>query len=106
MLAKFLFFLMANLKFILILFITVLIFVCIFSFIFYRKGIKQREKQIRQVYKKRDNNTVNDFILTPAADNSMEIVLTKKAYKKLRDQAIEGLLEGQKDKMIFRVRLS
>ena len=74
-------------------------------FLGFKAGDRKRVNQAKQVYKKRENGSVNDFVLGPAEDGAMEILLTKKAYKKLRSEPIMGPIEGSKDTMLFRVRV-
>ena len=66
-------------------------------------GGSQRKRMLKQVHKKRENGSVNDFIIRPAEDGYMEIMITKKQYKKLRGEPLLGLVEGSKQSMGFRL---
>jgi hypothetical protein len=71
---------------------------------FYGRSIAKRRMR-RIVRRKLDNNETLQFAMEAAEDGAMEIKLTKKVLKAVgRGTPVEGILQGQKKSMIFRVR--
>lgn len=75
------------------------------SYLIYRYGREAGRRRMRRLVKRREHAPqAEDFVLQQAEDGAMEVKLSSKAYKKLRGEPIEGLIAGQKNKMVFRIR--
>jgi len=68
----------------------------------YRWGLAARERRMRRLVK-RNEYGAERFVMQSAEDGAMEIRLTKKAYKELRGQPIQGAIVGNKNQMILRI---
>lgn len=73
----------------------------------YYFGSKISVRRMRRLVKRREHAPqAEDFVMQSGEDGAMEIKLSKKAYKSLRGGPIEGLVAGNKNKMVLRIKLS
>lgn len=73
----------------------------------YFRGRSIGKRRMNALVKKREGNfSQNDLIMKPAPDGAMELQLTRKAYKNLRNGPLETMIMGQKDGMVFRIMLA
>ena len=75
------------------------------GFLIYRFGLHESKRRMRRLVKRREHAPqAEDFVLQQGPDGAMEVRLSSKAYKKLSREPIEGLIAGNRNKMIFRIR--
>ena len=67
-------------------------------------GGRQRKRMLSRVFKKRSNRATRlDFIMQPAEDGTMEILISRKQYRALKIGPLEGAVIGKKNRMLFRL---
>lgn len=69
-------------------------------------GSKHRVRLMRRLVKRKEGApTAEQFVMKQADDGAMEIILSKRAYKALKQAPLQGLVEGSRNKMVLRIRV-
>lgn len=72
----------------------------------YYYGAKVRVRMMRRLVKRKEGApTAEQFVMKQADDGAMEIILSKRAYKALKQAPLQGLVEGSRNKMVLRLRV-
>lgn len=71
----------------------------------YRYGLQESRRRMRRLVKKNETATAERFVMQQAEDGAMEIRLSKKAYKALRGEPLEGSIIGNKNQMVLRIKV-
>lgn len=72
----------------------------------YKWGKDHRVRLMRRLVKRKEGApTAEQFVMTQAADGAMEIILSKRAYKALRQDPLQGAIIGSKNQMVLRIRI-
>lgn len=82
-----------------------LIILAILVWFAYSYGTKEARRRMRRLVKKNEYQTAERFVMQQAEDGAMEIRLSKKAYKELRQQPLEGSIIGNKNQMVLRIKI-
>lgn len=72
----------------------------------YHYGSQIRVRAMRRLVKRKEGApTAEQFVMQQAADGAMEIILSKRAYKSLKNEPLQGQVLGNKNQMVLRLRL-
>lgn len=81
-----------------------LFILCAVLYFAYTYGVKESRRRMRRLVK-RNENRAERFVMQQAEDGAMEIRLSKKAYKELRQGPLEGEIIGNKNQMVLRIKI-
>lgn len=88
------------------LFAVVLLAVIVGLYLAYKYGAEQRVRLMRRLVKRKEGApTAEQFVMAQAADGAMEIILSKRAYKALKQDPLQGAIVGSKNQMVLRLRV-
>lgn len=82
-----------------------LVLICVILYFAYRFGLKESRRRMRRLVRRSEYGDAERFTMQQAEDGAMEIRLSKKAYKGLRNGPIEGSIIGNKNQMVLRIKL-
>lgn len=73
------------------------------AFISYKHGLGENRRRMRRLVRRNPQGDAEKFVMQQAEDGAMEIRLSKRAYKKLKQDPIEGAIIGKENQMVLRI---